>query len=599
MKNKPNARTLNKNKTTRCPKLWCFVDTETIPIKQNDGKTIHNFRLGVAIFVRFRSDTLYPKVEVLNFTDRRTFWGRVNEFVKGKNTIHIIAHNALFDMVVLRFEEYLVSMGFECRFIFEQGVTFISKWRKDNRGVMILDNSNWFAGKLSKWGDKLNVPKMVMPEFEANDEEWFTYCHRDTEILYKLQLWLIDFIKTNDLGNWKFTLAGLSFNAYRHRFMQHPIYIPEETRETYLARQSYKGGRTECFYSGKFTNGPFYKLDINSMYPSVMSSNGFPTCVEGYLRNVDINSVEKGLKNYCAIAKVTLTTTLPFFPIKYKDKTVYPTGTFTTYLSTPELNLALQNNWIDKIHEIAWYRKRNIFKSFVDFFYTERMKWQQKGDELRSYMFKIFLNSLYGKFGQRKYDDKVIGFQEPHTYEPSYYYDNVTGIRGMVRQIGANIILSTVGGEGHNSFVAVASHVTAYARVLLYNLVNIAERENCYYCDTDSLIVNTIGLNNLDSEIDKNKLGRLKIEGEAEEIEIISPKHYLFGDSLTLKGVSKNAKRTDDGGYIQEMWPGLNKILKVKASNYFNYVIVKHLRSSVQSGNILPNGQVTPFKLET
>lgn len=598
MRGKPKARKLPKNKETRHPQLWCFVDTETIPVKVDDNKTVHKFRLGVAIFVRFRSDVSTPKITVCNFSDRKTFWDKVNSFVKGKNTIHIIAHNALFDMVVLRFEQYLMTMGFECRFIFEQGVTFISKWRNNDRGIMILDNSNWFAGKLEKWGDKLNVPKMGMPKFDASEKDWFTYCFRDTEILYKLQLWLIDFIKNNDLGNWKYTLAGLSFNAYRHRFMSHPIYIPEETRETYLARQAYKGGRTECFYSGNFSKGPYYKLDINSMYPYVMKVNEYPTNVEGYVRNPSIESVKKGLVNYCAIAKVKVNVTEPFYPIRYNDRTAYPIGKFTCYLSTPEIAIGIDRGWIESIKEIAWYRKRNIFRAFVDFFYTERMRWAEKGDELRSFMFKIFLNSLYGKFGQRKYDDKVIGFQEPHTYEPSYYYDSITGKRGMVRQMGANIILSTVGGEGYNSFCAIASHVTAYARIYLYSLIIKAGRNNVWYCDTDSIITNRNGLLNVDNVIDKRQLGALKIEGIADEIEIISPKHYKFGDDITLKGVSKNAKRTSDGGYIQEIWPGLNKILKVKENNYFNYNIIKHLRSTVQSGNILPNGKVEPFILD-
>ncbi len=598
MRDKPKSRKLGKNKTTRHPQLWCFVDTETVLHKSEDNKTIHNFRLGVAIFVRFRSDVATPKVTVVNFTDRETFWKAIDEFIKGKNTVNIITHNALFDMVVLRFQTYLVSLGFDCRFMFEQGVTFISKWRNGDRGVMILDNSNWFAGKLSKWGDKLNVPKMDMPEFGASDEDWFTYCYRDTEILYRLQLWLLEFIKSNDLGNWKFTLASLSFSSYRHRFMQHPIYIPEETRETFLARNAYKGGRTECFYSGLFNSGPYYKVDINSMYPFVMLVNEYPTNVEGYVRNPTLSSVKKGLRKYCAVAKVRVNVNKPYFPIKYNGKTIYPVGKFEIFISTPELQIALKNNWLEEVQEIIWYRKRNIFKQFVEFFYTERMVWKDKGDELRSYMFKIFLNSLYGKFGQRKFEDRVIGFQEPGTFETSYYYDNITGKRGVIRQLGANVILSTVGGEGYNSFVAIASHVTSYARIYLYSLIVKAGRENCFYCDTDSIILNGAGLSNVDYAIDKRKLGKLKVEGESDEIEIISPKHYIFDSDVTLKGVSKSAKRTEDGGYVQEIWPGLNTILKVKTNNYFNYNIIKHLRSTVQSGDIQPNGTVTPYKLE-
>lgn len=598
MRNKPDSRKLKKNELTKHPNLFCFVDTETLLQKKDDNITKHIFRLGVAIFVRFRKDTKKPTINTLYFTDINEFWSMVDNYITGKNTLHIIAHNALFDMTVLHFITNLTNMGYECKFVFEEGLRFISKWQKSDRRIMILDNSNWFPGKLEKWGELLDLPKMAMPAFEENNETWFKYCYRDTEILYKLQLWLINFIVKNNLGNWKYTLASLAFNSYRHRFMHHPIYIPDETRETFLARNSYRGGRTECFYSGFAKKGPFFKLDINSMYPAMMLEKEFPTSVEGYTNNITITQLHKGLEKFCAIGRFTVNVNEPYFPYKINDKTCYPVGIFDCFLSTPEIELALENNWIIKIHEIAWYRKRNIFKQFVEYFYNQRMKYKQSGDDLRSYMFKIILNSLYGKFGQRGFDDRIIGQAEPGTVPTSYYYDKITGKRGMIRQIGTNVIESIKDGEGHNAFVAIASHVTAYARVYLYSLITQANRNNVYYCDTDSVIVNRDGFNRLHTMINSEQIGKLKIEGESEAIEIIAPKHYQFGEEWKIKGVSKSAKQLGAFTYEQEIWPKFNKILGHSGEGYFNYTIVKQLKARVSSGTVLPDGRVIPYLIK-
>jgi len=597
MRQKPRSRVLKENKTTRYPQYFCFVDTETTLEKKDNGETIHHFRLGVAIFARFRKDSPVVTRNTFEFVDKRCFWEKTISMLAGKNTLHVIAHNALFDMTVLEHRTILTELGFDCTFMFEDGFIFISKWVRGDTRLMILDNANWFKGKLEKWGDKLGAPKLEMPEFSAPDKEWFVYCERDTEILFELQKWFIKFLVDNDLGNWKYTLASTSFNSYRHRFMHHPIYIPEKSRETYLARNSYKGGRTECFRIGEYDNGPFYKLDINSMYPGIMRNNGYPTAVEGYVRNPKKEVIAKYIVDGGCIASVRLNCGEPFFPVSHNNKTCYPVGSFDTTITTGELTIAFSEGWVTDIYEAALYRMRPIFTDFVDFFYNERLKWLEKNDTLRSLFFKLILNSLYGKFGQRGFHDKIIGQQEPGTWETSFFIDRVSGDKGLIRQIGRSVIKSSKKGEGYNAFVAVASHVTGYARIELYNLILRAGRENTYYCDTDSLIVNSVGLRRLDKFIQPGKLGMLKLEGTSKKLSIVAPKHYQFDGRWTIKGIKKNAISLGKNTYRQEIWPGLNRILQRKDETYFNYTQDKKLSCSINSGDIMSDGRVEPFVL--
>lgn len=598
MKNQPNFRKLSKNTRTITPQYFCFVDTETTQEKVSERKTLHHLMLGVAYFVRYRQDTNKHNVDVFRFINANDFWNKVVNFAPGKNTLHIISHNALFDMTILKNITTLTRLEFNCQFVYESGIVFISNWRKDDQRIIILDNSNWFKGKLEEWGKVLGLPKLKMPDKPDNQEKWFAYCQRDAEILWKLQEWLLEFIENNDLGHWRYTLGALSFNAYRHRFMNYPIYIPEKSRETHLARMSYRGGRTECFKMGEWDNDRFYKLDVNSMYPSVMLKHRYPTCALGYDKNPSIQKVMGALDTVCAIAFCRVNTTQPYFPHKRDNHTCFPIGGFSTYLTTPELRLALKNGWIEKIHEIAYYRARPIFKEFVTFFYNERLKCKKEGDELRSLVFKLMLNSLYGKFGQRGYEDKILGECEPGEWPLSYGYDAVTGTRSIIRQIGRNVIQNKKIGEGKNAFVAIASHVTAYARLYLYSLVIRASRENCFYCDTDSIIVNQQGFNRLCELLNPLELGMLKIEGKSATLAIKASKHYRFGGKWTIKGVRKNADILEKNVYQQEVWPGLNKILQSKEEVYFNYLQQKELQPQIHSGTVSADGTINPFVLK-
>lgn len=588
---------LSQIKASTIPEHIIFVDTETTQTATIEGKVYHNLRLGVAIYVHYRRDGKANQKETYRFKTAKEFWSIVNARCYKKTVLYLVSHNAVFDFVVLEHMGNLARLGFECQFVYEGGMRFISKWRQGKRTIMVLDNANWFAGKLARWGDELNLPKLTMPKNLAGDALWFTYCERDTEILYQLFMWYVRFLQDNDLGKWKFTIASSAMNAYRHRFMFHPIYIPDEAADSDIARESYHGGRTECFRVGEFTNSPYYKLDINSMYPFVMREHLYPTCFEGRYTDVSISKLDHTLRKNCVIAKVKLNTNEPYFCYRINNRNVYPVGEFTTTLTTEELRLALSRGWIVNILEAVVYRARHVFREYVDFFFALKQQAGKESKRLLRAFAKLYLNSLYGKFGQRGFVDTEIGKDSEECFRVSHGYNVDTGARFTLRQIGHTVLYSEKGGESYNSFCAVASHVTGAARVLLYKAILTAKRKNVFYCDTDSIICNAAGYHHLLDSIDDNTIGAWKVEGVSNEIAIVAPKHYLFDGKWTMKGVRKTAQQIGPNQYKQEIWPGYNVILKSGEEKFFNYQQTKTLSPSIISGQVDVAGFVRPFRL--
>lgn len=579
------------------PEHIIFVDTETTQYGVQGKKIYHKLMLGVAIYLRYRRDGKASYKETFRFTADNELWAFVKSKVLSKTILYLISHNAVFDFIVLKHIQALTKMGYKCIFTYEGGVRYISKWRKSNHSIMILDNSNWFAGKLERWGKELNLPKLEMPVYTTDTEKWFVYCERDCEILYQLFIWYTTFLRKNNLGSWKYTIASQAFNSYRHRFMYHPIYIPGDKQESQLARESYHGGRTECFRNGEYTDGLYYKLDVNSMYPYVMHTFNYPTNFDGYYEYPDKTQVQKMLSTHCIVADVRVSVRLPYFVYRQNGRNVYPVGFFRTVLTTNELLLAFENGWIEQLYACSVYRKRDIFTDYVDFFYHVKIDAEQQGQALLRAFAKLYLNSLYGKFGQRGYVDTVIGTAKDNTLRVSYGYNMQSGSRFVLRQIGTEVLYSERSAEGYNSFCAIASHVTANARLMLYDLILRARRENCFYCDTDCVIVNQAGYDNLKSLLHPTRLGYLKVEGISENVIIRAPKHYQFNGKWVLKGIRKTAEQLGKDKYKQMVWPGLNTILKTNQEMYFNTWVIKQLSPTIRSGEVDDEQFISPFSI--
>jgi len=584
-------------KASTIPEHLLFVDTETTPGQLIDGRQYHDLKLGVAIFLRYRRDGKAHQRRVYRFKTIEEFWGIVHKHVLGKTVLHLISHNAVFDFTVLEHMTNLESSGYDCKFVYDGGMRFISKWRKDKKTIVILNNANWFAGTLARWGKELNLPKLEMPKGLESEEKWFTYCERDAEILYQLFLWYAGYLLNNDLGKWKYTIASGALTAYRHRFMAHPIYIPDESADSDIARDSYHGGRTECFRIGTFTNGPFYKLDINSMYPYVMRNYQYPTCFEGRYENVPLGKLAYTLEKNCVIATVDLETSIPYFCHTIDGRNVYPIGCFTTALTTEELKLAISMDWVKKVREAVVYRARDIFTDYVDFFFRQKIEAGETSKPLLRAFAKLYLNALYGKFGQRGFVDLDAGYDETSCYRVSHGLNLRTGERFTLKQIGHKVLYSERSGESYNAFAAVASHVTANARMSLYDSILECNRKNVFYCDTDSIICTQLGYNNIKPRLDEQRLGAWKLEGVSDTLAILAPKHYQFGGKWTIKGIRKDAEKLSPGQYKQEIWPGYNTILNSGLERYFNYYQTKTLSPSIISGTVDALGYIHPFNL--
>ena len=232
----------------------------------------------------------------------------------------------------------------------------------------------------------------------------------------------------------------------------------------------------------------------------------------------------------------------------------------------------------------------------MDTFYELRQEFKSAGVAEYEELCKKMLNSLYGKFGQKGEDWKLIGECPGEPDREEMVIDMKHKKIKRLRYLLGQIFLMTGVGECFDSFPAIAAHVTGYARMYLWSLMQQAGWGNYYYCDTDSLLVNEVGLCNLKDFMSPTKLGFLKIDEQCGNVTIRGLKDYTTQSKTVTKGIRKSAVRIADGVYTQEQWPSFRGLLRSgHPETYIVKTITKHLTREYTKGDVTPSGVVLPF----
>lgn len=488
--------------------------------------------------------------------------------------------------------------GFRLKFFHDAGTTSIISVTSKQGSLVFLDVMNWFRESLAKTGDRIGVPKLKIDFETCNDSYLKTYCKRDVEIELANFKLFIKFLTANSIARLCYTRGSTAMAAYLLSHYHKRIWIHNNKEAIDLERDSYRGGRVECFFLGELKDEDYYIVDVNSLYPFVMRNNLYPVKYEKIYKGLSLASFASLIKNKSIIAKALIETDEPVYAVRRK-RTIFPVGRFWVVLTTPELKYALEHEHIVKIEQSVIYEQADIFSGYVDRFYKLRQEFKSAGvteyDELCKYM----LNSLYGKFGQKADEWTKIGDcpDEPDRVEVCYKQGKNNPI--AIRYLLGEIFELTGHGECFNSFPAIASHVAAFGRMYLYKLMQQVGKGNYYYCDTDSLIVNEKGLCRLENQIDSLCLGGLKVVESMKSLTIRGLKDYVTGVKTVVKGIRKNAVKVSNGVYQQDQWPSFRGLLRRgDADTYTVKRITKVLTREYTKGVIRRDGFIDPFCLD-
>jgi len=390
---------------------------------------------------------------------------------------------------------------------------------------------------------KLEKPSWLGKRGWVNEEEkrqFEEYALKDAEICYKSAKMVYD-----EFGVFRATCGALAMTIFKRDFChvkKFPEYYPEVNEKL---RLSYRGGRCEALKRGTNSEKIYY-YDVNSMYPFVMVQNDFPYVFNRYTHKNSINLDNEGVAH--AVVKVEH----DFPPLGVKrtasdgfEKLMFAEGVINDWFTYPELRAvegAGVGRTVKVIEAFEWSSTFNPFREYIKTFYQKKNEATQSESPKRQ-LYKIMLNSLYGKFGEYKaprlltFDGAEIKERKELPSRHKWYHS-----------------------------VVVAAYITSYARLHLWNLILKAGSDKVYYMDTDSLYTSKP----LPSLVG-GELGQLKLKGEANPsfAIFVRSKFYVFNDEIKVKGFGF---KEDPETFKMRFWKNdfksfEHRILKIKEAS--------------------------------
>lgn len=575
-----------------------FLDCEANAHRPRDLVEVHTFRLAVAALCRYSEAEGLTVEEWQTFHASKDLWAWVSRLSVAHKDLMIVAHNMDYDGRLSDSFSLLPYAGFEPTYAIMAETCTLFVWKRAKHKVTLMDNMNLWQCTLEELGESVGLPKLNIDFDTATDAELETYCRRDVEILVKTWAEWLAFLDDHALGSFGITAAKQAFNAYQARFLSCKLCVHNNGTAMNLERRAYKGGRTECFRIGKLDKKTWYKLDVNGLYAAMMRWYPYPRVLLGVAQNVVPEYLDHLLEDRLAIADVILSTEKPMYPVRLGGRNAYPVGDFFATLTTPELKQALAGGDIVGVGRVAVYEPADLFSDYVDFWTEHRQRYKTEGNRARSEMCKLMRNSLQGKFGQRGYQQEIVGDAPIDEVNVELWAAPETGETWKEYTFGGKVIRQMQKGEWDHSSPAIPAHVAAYGRTYMWSLIQLAGREHVAYMDTDSLFVDHEGLTRLAGVIDDVELGMLKVEGVAQDVEIRAKKDYHFGKLDVKKGIRDDALEIEPGQFEQWHFTTLDYAFRSKELGgvVLNKVRKKLARGTV-AGTIQADGWVRPPRL--
>ncbi|XP_075479404.1 DNA polymerase-like [Primulina tabacum] len=325
------------------------------------------------------------------------------------------------------------------------------------------------------------------------------------------------------------TISSLSLKIFRMNYLDDdifPIHIPTQNQDSFI-RRGYYGGHSDV-YKPYGENLHYY--DVNSLYPFIMKSYPMPCGIPVWhnkLESVGLDSLFGFIEAY-VVCPTTISK--PFLPYKEKNGTLlFPTGKFIGVYYSEELKFARDLGYdIIPLRGYLFEKKSSPFEGFISHLYESRQEAKKAGDEAMTFIYKLLMNSLYGRFGmnpestvteicnQDKYEElmKKDNFQSAEKLTDHYYIVNYT--------VNSTIVDDTEWKAPKMSAVQLSAAITACARIYMYPFIS---RPDCYYTDTDSIVLGSPLSDNLISSLE---LGKFKLECNVRKGIFLAPKSYML-----------------------------------------------------------------------
>lgn len=409
----------------------------------------------------------------------------VDEWLARRVTAWLYCHNLGYDLVTSQLVENLAARGWSVESCSSVPEYLFLALAKGEHRLTLTDLHHLIPARLAQIGSMISLDKAKPPAQEAPDEDWFTYCARDTDITAEAVLALMDHWDGYGLGNWSLSGASCGFRAMRHMLTRKAITLIEDPGGSVNDRHAIYGGRRYCWRHGAQPPGRYAEVDFTMAHATTAANWPMPVKRGPWFEHLDPHHKAVDGKFAVVIAEVEVETDRPRYPCRIGDRVWYPVGRFRTILASPEIAWARDNGDLISIGRGQFHYTSRVLQPFFARVLGTGIPGTGAYPPIAAAMWKQWGRSVIGKFAQRGYRLE----QTRMLTDKVWYYERATdadtGAQYWLVHYNGRIHRAIPEGDGAQAYPAVLALVESYERVALGQAVEQLGDGVLIQCDTD------------------------------------------------------------------------------------------------------------------
>lgn len=548
---------IRHNHQNRIPSRWVAFDTEASRNANKNGE-VQKWRLGCAV----RWQTGLKGGDYADwgyFTTPEDLWQWVTEYCRPKTRTVVWAHNLGYDIRIAAAMDILPKLGWRLDWCNLGAQVSTMTWRSDRGTLTFADLTSWLPMSLDKVGELVGVPKKRMPKWDAGAPAWREYCTNDVRILYTAVSELVDFVRTEDLGNWQPTGAGMAFATWRHKFLEHSILVHDNEDALKAERQAMHTGRAEAWRHGRLSGNTWTEVDLRQAYVHIARDSELPTKLKWHENALTLDQYRSLRRWACVLVRSEVRTELPCVPVYHQGRTVWPTGNFTTWLWDCEFDAAIRSGADCTIREAYVYTRAPVLSTWASWVLDVQRRDPDVASPVVQKYVKHSGRTLIGRIALRTAQWAVWGTNPENETGVSYVVDDETGIVNRLMHVGDRTLIEEARIEGQDSLPQITGYITAMCRVWLWEAMVTAGLDNIAHVDTDSLLVNSTGEKRLREHYGDMFDSRWQAKATYRHLTVYGPRNYRADGTRKTAGIPIGAKETAANRFDGETWSSMSR----------------------------------------
>lgn len=546
---------VKKNHQNRIPKRWVAFDTEAIK-STTDGVEVQTWKMGAAI--RWRQDLKTgDHVEKQSFTTPLEMWQWIAGHCRPEQRTVVFAHNLGYDVRIADVLGILPKLGFRLEWCNLDSSVSSMTWRSERGTLVFADTFTWLPMQLEEIAPLVGLKKLHMPVDSWSEAAWTRYCMRDAEIVYRAVSELVNYISDEDLGNWQPTGAGMAYATWRHRYMTHNVLVHDDPDAIEAEREAMHTGRAEAWRHGELTGDTWTEVDLRNAYIRIASECSLPCKLKYHNGAITLSQYTHLALRFRVLAKCYVATSLPVVPCKKGGRTLWPVGTFTTWLWDVEIDELIKEGQDVRISEVYVYTRGPLLADWAKWVLGVAYSEDAGIPPVVRKWVKHCGRALIGRIALRIPNWELFGENPVGEAGVSHMVDTGSGHVSRMMHVGNQTFVETDRTEGRDSLPQITGWIMAECRMRLWRAMRDAGLNDVAHVDTDSLIVSADGLRCLRRAMGDAFDDMWQVKGAWHHMHIYGPRNYRAAGMRKTSGVPRKAIEVEPNVFTGEKWSGI------------------------------------------